>query len=196
MLPAAVFLREPARNGVHAPAAFVDSLAQAHGDTVRDLLAQATTKEEQATIFAMLPSTILVDEILPKNAQILALGLATPFHYRRTFDSTTVWDRGAMEEIASEHKGHPEVWRDALAARGYTHLIVQPTMLEVWRNSGWLAPELDVDSLRKFVQTLLPVMRCADGVIVFVLQAPLNQPPIEGFTPSSAKDPPSLLTPQ
>ena len=196
VLPAAVFLREPARNGVHAPAAFVDSLAQAHGDSVRDLLAQATTKEEQATIFAMLPSTILVDEILPKNAQILALGLATPFHYRRTFDSTTVWDRGAMEEIASEHKGHPEVWRDALTARGYTHLIVQPTMLEVWRNSGWLAPELDVDSLRKFVQTLLPVMRCADGVIVFVLEAPPNQPPIEGFTPSSAKDPPSLLTPQ
>lgn len=193
LLPVAVFLREPARGGVHAPAAFVDGLAQAHGDLAFAMYRNATTEQERAETLALLPSTIIADELIPPNANVLALGLATPFHFHRPIDSSTVWDRGALEEVAQEHLGHPERWRDALTTRGYTHLLVQPTMLEVWRQSGWLNPVLDLPSLGQFVQTIRPVMRCSDGVIVYMLEAPPQAAAPVPAAPTAP--PPPLLTP-
>ena len=194
LFPLSVFLREPARGGVRAPAAFVDGLSQAHGDEALAAHRAAMSDQARAETLQLLPSSVVVDELFPPNARILAVGLATPFHFHRPIESTTVWDRGALDEVAQENFGQPERWRDALSARGYTHLLVQPTMLEVWRQSGWLNPVLDLPSLGKFVQTIRPVMRCADGVIIYLLEAP---PPPTPSAPSGATPsvPPALLTP-
>ncbi|MSR41958.1 MAG: hypothetical protein EXS10_08690 [Phycisphaerales bacterium] len=191
-LPLVVFLREPARGGVHAPSAFIDGLAQAHGDTVLELHRQATTDADRVATLQLLPSTVVVDAMFPPDASILTLGLASPFHYHTPFASTTVWDRGALDEVALAHAGHPERWRDALVARGYTHLLLQPTMLDVWQQSGWLNPALEIPALSAFVQTLSPAMRCSDGVIIYLLEPP--KPSFAPATPLSS--PPPLLTPQ
>jgi hypothetical protein len=103
---------------------------------------------------------------LPDDALVLMVGVADPFHLQIFHDDgsprlryTTVWTRGPLEsafataEDASDAVSSPDAAAiaaaalDALRADGFTHVLVAPTMLEIWRASGWLDPVLDPDRI-------------------------------------------------
>ena len=103
---------------------------------------------------------------LPPESRTLLVGVATPFHLPMEGPDgstdriayTTVWTRGPLERAFARVGGSPsdpvEVDRIVreLRDRGVTHLVIAPTMLEVWSRSGWLDPELTPDRLAALIQ--------------------------------------------
>ncbi len=92
---------------------------------------------------------------LPPDSRTLLVGVADPLHLPienaegepRRFDYTTVWTRGPLERIwdGLESSAPEDAARTAiegLREAGYSHVLVGPTMLEVWSRSGWLDPTL------------------------------------------------------
>ena len=100
------------------------------------------------------PAFVLED--LGPDAKTLLIGIANPFHLpiedrfgeARRFQYTTVWTRGPIEDsFARDSDASPEeAARNAIAElrkSGFTHLLISPTMLEIWSDSGWLDPDLE-----------------------------------------------------
>ncbi|MFM1822045.1 MAG: hypothetical protein RI967_311, partial [Planctomycetota bacterium] len=88
----------------------------------------------------------------------------------RPIATATVFDRGPFEEAAEAAPGEPRAWGAALRARGFTHALVDPTMLGRWSASGWLAPALtDGSWLAPFVAANRLLMRTSDGKLVIEL---------------------------
>ena len=123
---------------------------------------------------------------LPENARTLLVGVATPFHLpmRRGDEETdgiaytTVWTRGPLEDAFATISATPNVDRDldrvveTLVERGFTHVVVSPTMLEVWSRSGWLDPELTptrLTALSAHPRTTI-AHRFPDGGVLLVLE--------------------------
>ena len=120
-------------------------IAVADARTARELRAEASR------------AFILRD--LPDDALVLMVGVADPFHLAVFREDgtprlryTTVWTRGPLETALAAAQD-PETTKDAatiaaaalddLRADGFTHVLVAPTMLEIWRTSGWLDPALE-----------------------------------------------------
>lgn len=92
---------------------------------------------------------------LGPDARVLLVGVADPFHLaiddvdgRATrFAYTTVWTHGPLERAFDAAGDAPPAEAaaaaiDALRSEGFTHVLVAPTMLEIWATSGWLDPAL------------------------------------------------------
>ena len=101
-------------------------------------------------------SLAFVLEDLGPDARTLLIGIANPFHLPiedrfgepRRFQYTTVWARGPIEEsFARDPDANPEeAARNAIAelrGSGFTHVLIAPTMLEIWFDSDWLDPDLE-----------------------------------------------------
>ena len=102
---------------------------------------------------------IYLNHLLPDDAHVLLIGEAAPFYLRGSFTYTTVWDRGPLEELAGLSPDEPEQWFAALGERGYTHVYVDPTMLRVWKRSGWLADALEPEHLLEVLEEHLSQVR-------------------------------------
>lgn len=108
------------------------------------------------------PAFIVRD--LGPEARVLLVGVANPFHlFMQPIDATdgaagagaasrvaytTVWTRGPLEHaFDGTTDAAPDLAATAvvesLRDQGFTHLLIAPTMLEVWSASGWLDPALD-----------------------------------------------------
>lgn len=92
--------------------------------------------------------------LLPPGERILALGNATPFLAPRPLEYATVWDNHPLAELLDKHRGDPDAVVRALRDRGTTLLLVNPTMLEVWEQSGWLDPRLDIAAIKEMASRL------------------------------------------
>jgi hypothetical protein len=81
------------------------------------------------------------------------IGHATPFYYRLDRSAyTTVWDRGPMSEVMRENPGDQRAWANALRSAGFTHVLIDETMLGIWEHAGWNDPLLTREGLREFTQ--------------------------------------------
>ena len=100
---------------------------------------------------------------LPADSKVLMLGVADPWHLPWPDDDegrleyTTVWTRGPIERIWEtwSEDDDPALAADAAISglRGeYTHLLISPTMLEVWSRSGWLDPAFTPDRIQAMGQ--------------------------------------------
>lgn len=120
-------------------------------------------------------SVAFVLEDLGPDAKTLLIGIANPFHLpiedrfgeARRFQYTTVWTRGPIEEsFARDPDASPEeAARNAIAElreSGFTHVLVAPTMLEIWSDSDWLDPDLEPSRI-----TALPGVAGVRAVHVF-----------------------------
>jgi hypothetical protein len=107
-------------------------------------------------------SRALVLRELPDEARILMIGVADPFHLpvfrddgTRRLVSTTVWTRGPLEHAFAAAEDLPEADDPTIASAvmatlrddGFTHVLIAPTMLEIWRSSGWLDPCLTAERI-------------------------------------------------
>jgi ABC-type glutathione transport system ATPase component len=79
---------------------------------------------------SMFPA-VYVNHLLPENSRVLFVGEAAPFYYRSDFTYNTTWDRGPLSSIMREHEGDPAAWIEALRSMQYTHVLVNPVMLDV-----------------------------------------------------------------
>jgi hypothetical protein len=131
-----------------------------------------TTKEDALKVIHMGgPNATLA--LLPPGERILALGNATPFLMPRPVEYTTVWDNHPLAELLEEHRGDPDAVVRALRERGTTLLLVNPTMLGVWEQSGWLDPRLDLAAVSRVLERLEVEVRWPTGEVL------LRIPPTE-----------------
>ncbi len=201
-LPFLVYWREPARvfpsqpdTPLAAPAAFIGGASFRTGEVAARDLAQATTNEERAAILSQAPTAYFINFALPKEARIVAVGHATPFYFARPVAWNTVWDRGALDRVADEAPGTPEAWGPRLAALGFTHVLINPTMLARWQASGWLNPQLAPERwIAAFVRANR-AMPTADGSIIVEIVAAAG-PAAPQAAPSSAETPARSEAPQ
>ncbi len=140
-LSAVVFAREPhtnARPGVatRPPDAPSDYVAAA------GLLSGAgLSPDERHTASVILPA-VMVNYGLPDGSRVLLVGEAAPLYYdgdRIAYQTT--WDRGPLSRAMAAGRD-PRLWFDRLRAEGFTHLLVNATMLRIWERAGWSDPAL------------------------------------------------------
>ncbi|MHC4965247.1 MAG: hypothetical protein ACYTGE_10075 [Planctomycetota bacterium] len=90
---------------------------------------------------------IFVNHLLPAQARVLSVGDAAPLYYRRAITYQTTWDRGPLSRAMDHRPDDPAGWMDELRAEGFTHLLVQPTMLRIWAESEWNDPRITAESV-------------------------------------------------
>ncbi len=154
--PAVMFATE--RNG--APATAIDADDAFDGRAEAAMIAAADPRTVQEVRRDASRAFVLRE--LPESARILLVGVADPFHLSVFRDDgtprlhyTTVWTRGPLEraldtgeaDAAADVGMIAAVALDELRADGITHILVAPTMLEIWRASGWLDPALRPDRI-------------------------------------------------
>jgi len=133
------------------------------------LTGEELTPADRASIGDVVPS-VKVNYGLPNDARVLLVGDAAPLYYTADITYTTTWDRGPMSDVLSEHPDDPSAWPKALSARDYTHVLLQPTMLQLWQAEGWANPALDPQRLRAaFEQHSAVVTRFPDGSMLYRL---------------------------
>ena len=199
-LPVFAFMREPVQSRpdgveeVGAPALFVDRTDIRVGSHMVQLL--PTLKEaEQQQLLAQADCVYWINTALPPDARVLAIGYATPFYVMRPITWSTVWDRGVFDRVVDEAPGTPAVWPERLRAMGFTHVLVDPTMLVVWNRSGWLNPALkdpmrEGSWLRPFVEACPGRMQTGDGKFLLMLA-----PGSVGQGPNPGAQPPAVAPP-
>jgi hypothetical protein len=185
--PAVMFATE--RNG--APAAAIGGDEAFDGRMEAEMIAVADPSSARDLRAEASRAFILRD--LPDDALVLMVGVADPFHlpvFREDgtprLRYTTVWTRGPLEtafataENAWDAASAPDAAAitaaalDMLRTDGFTHVLVAPTMLEIWRSSGWLDPMLEPDRM-----TALPTSggvqvghRFGDGSVLWSITMP------------------------
>jgi hypothetical protein len=185
--PAVMFATE--RNG--APAAAIGSDEAFDGRLEAEMIAIADPRSARDLRAEASQAFILRD--LSEGALVLMVGVADPFHLPVSREDgtprlryTTVWTRGPLEtafataEDTFDAASAPDAAAiaatalDLLRADGYTHVLVAPTMLEIWRASGWLDPVLDPDRIAALATgpDVRLTHRFRDGSVLLTIAAP------------------------
>jgi len=171
VLPFVVYLREPVKGApLRAPAWLVDGVSMMTGARLAEDVEGARKAGDADTaqrLLSLAPTPFVVNFMLPADARLIGIGYATPLYLGRPIATTTVWDRGDFDGIVAESPEAPERWGTALRARGFTHGVVDPVMLERWLASGWLNPDLaDAGRFAAFLQANRVIGRTGDGCLV------------------------------
>lgn len=173
------YLREPAKNTgredtrLRAPSLSIGSIPVQTGEAVARLLADADAKGDTAmrtAILEQVTSPLAVNALLPADARVVGIGFATPLYMRRPITTTTVWDRGPIDIVAERAPDAPSTWGSLLRQLGFTHALVDPTMLQIWAKRGWLNPQLArADWVEPFGRANRVISRTVDGKVLFEL---------------------------
>jgi len=175
-LPAMVFLRE--REG--RPLAAIAATGVFTGDAHTAALDRpGLTAVEREELLDSTPPTLWINHLLGEDARVLCLGVATPFYHEpgRSVYQTT-WDRGPMSRVMREAPDDPAAWLAALRRDGFTHLLVDPDMLERWEHSsppkgGWNDPLITARRIVSAAERYAtPIHRFREGVTLYRLAAP------------------------
>lgn len=210
-LPVFAFMREPVRGDLElrAPSVLVDGIGQRTGEALAQAM-NSVPREQQAELLKQADSAFIVNFAMPAEAKIVAIGYSTPFYLTRPVSWCTVWDRGAFDKVVEESPGTPEVWGTRLRSLGFTHAIIDPTMLSVWTRSGWLNPTLASGTWAgRFSSSNTLFAQTVDGKVILQLTPPAaqsapvqqQQPPIQplgtppGLQPTSPGIGGGLLSP-
>ena len=174
VLPAFAFAREPVRGSLQlgAPALLVDGMGQRTGEMLATALRELPPEQREAAL-KQADSAFVINYLLPADARLLAVGFSTPFYILRPLSWSTVWDRGAFDRVIDAAPGTPAAWGPRLRAEGFTHVVIDPVMLEVWMRSGWLNPAMaSGPMLDQFVQANTIFGRTIDGKLIVTLKGP------------------------
>ena len=166
-LPVAVFLRE------EAPAAAVGAVDFLTGDAQAGLLAPDVLR--QARSEATSPA-IWINHLLGPDVKVLCVGEATPFYYRgeRIIYQTT-WDRGPMSRAMRQSPDDPAAWIDDLVREGFTHLLVNSTMLRIWQREHWNDPLITDERISDAAEQFASIeRRFPHGVTLYRLPATVD----------------------
>ncbi|MCA9290743.1 MAG: hypothetical protein KDA25_06420, partial [Phycisphaerales bacterium] len=133
---------------------------------------RALSASEREMAGMALSPIIATNYVLDASARVLLVGEAVPLYYRLDrITYATTWDRGPMSEVVAAAPDDPAAWVAALRARGFTHVLVNPIMLDLWTEAGWNDPNLTpvriLDGLRTHARVRFEY---ADGRTLFELR--------------------------
>ncbi len=172
LVPFVAYMREPVRAGkeLRAPSLFIDGADQRTGFLAAAALAEVPP-DQRAALLQTADCSYFINFALPQDAKLVGIGFATPFYILRPLKWSTVWDRGAFDAVVDAAPGTPAAWGARLHALGFTHAVIDPTMLEVWSRSGWLNPSITSGQwLQPFVDANTLFARTVDGKIILTLE--------------------------
>jgi len=158
MQPAILYFGEANQS----PAAAIGKVGVFTGDSLNE----QDRRELGATAFP----TIAVNYLIPADSKIFAIGYATPLYVRRSLVYHTTWDRGILSQLMREHPDQPERWAMGLRDAGFTHLLIDETMLRIWEKSGWNDPLLTHDRVAQLARiAAVQVFNYPNGVSIYRL---------------------------
>ena len=104
---------------------------------------------------------------LPESAKVLGIGVADGWRFSRVARHA-VWDTGPFDELAPT----------ALFNDGWTHVLVDDTMLQVWDRSGWNLPNRSWNEVQsRLSEAGAVLLRDYSGMSLWKLPAPTEVPP-------------------
>ena len=144
-----------------APAAAIGAEDVFTGEALGDELRAASAGDDAwlETARAASPAFVL-NEMLAPCDRVIALGECRGWYCNRIPDYHTVWDRGPLERMLANGTPAAECVRE-LRTTGYSHVVVDHSMLCRWRASGWLDAGITDERVRAFLDLLDPVAETA-----------------------------------
>ena len=171
-LPAYVYTREPFSNRAAAnierpPDAPANRIGQAAMLTGEALATGARLELAERS------PVVYVNYALAAGSKVLLIGDAAPLYYRRGVVYQTTWDRGPLSQAIDSAGDDPQEWLRQLVSQGFTHLLIEPTMLEIWQRNRWNDPRLTVDLILDFAGHHAELQRSfPSGVRIYRLKRP------------------------
>lgn len=111
--------------------------------------AHALTADEIKANADIVPA-VMINRVLDRSARILLVGESAPLYLDlEKIVYCTVWDRGPMSRVIADHPADSAQWIISLREDSFTHVLLDPVMLTIWRQSGWSDPALDPIELQK-----------------------------------------------
>ncbi len=110
-----------------------------------DTLSGAALSSADRELLAEHSPVMFINHRLGHESHVLLVGEAAPLYYTGNYTYQTTWDRGPLSHAMQQHGEQPQAWIDALREAGYTHMLVNDSMLLRWENAGWNDPLLTAD---------------------------------------------------
>ncbi len=144
-----------------APAAAIGAEDVFTGEALGDELRASGAADDAwlETARAASPAFVL-NEMLAPCDRVISLGESRGWYCNRIPDYHTVWDRGPLERMLASGMGAAECVRE-LRSTGYSHVVVDQSMLRRWRASGWLDAGITDARVDAFLDLLDPVAETA-----------------------------------
>lgn len=139
VLPVVIFTKQAG----NAPAARVGMASMLTG--------AGLSESEQRQLGETLPA-VYINHILPDNSRVLFIGEAAPLYYLGDYAYQTTWDPGPLSRAMREHGDDVHAWLASLRQHGFTHILVNPGMLDRWEQAGWNDPLITSRRVMAFAQ--------------------------------------------
>ena len=128
---------------------------------------QAPVLDGRSTIPDTPPSAMAEVRSLPESAKVLGVGVADGWRFSRVARHA-VWDTGPFDELDPR----------TLLDDGWTHVLVDDTMLQVWDRSGWNLPGRSWTEVQsRLTEAGAVLLRDYSGMSLWKLPAPTEVPP-------------------
>jgi hypothetical protein len=86
--------------------------------------------------------------VLLEGSRVLLVGEAAPLYFRvDRISYQTTWDRGVLSAIMRDFPNDAARWRIELRRLGFTHVLIDPSMLQRWERAGWNDPLLTAERM-------------------------------------------------
>jgi len=128
---------------------------------------QASVLDGRTTIPDAPPSPMAEVRSLPESAKVLGVGVADGWRFSRVARHA-VWDKGPFDGLDPA----------GLVNDGWTHVLVDDTMLQVWDQSGWNLPGRSWPEVQsRLTEAGAVLLRDYSGMSLWKLPAPTEVPP-------------------
>ncbi len=105
---------------------------------------------------------------LSPSARVVSLGATNVFWWPMIPSYSTVWDTNPVARAFEVGGMDTELSLSELRSAGFTHLVIDETMLNRWTHSGWLDARITPDAVDALVRRLKPICNTG-GTVVFEL---------------------------
>lgn len=113
------------------------------------------------------PSPMAEVRSLPESAKVLGVGVADGWRFSRV-NRHAVWDRGPFDDLDP----------NSLLNDGWTHVLVDDTMLQVWDRSGWNLPNRSWAEVQvRLTEAGAVMLQDYAGMSLWKLPVPTEVPP-------------------
>lgn len=120
---------------------------------------------------ARMPMAWVVNRTLDPVRRVATLGEAAVFWCDTVPAYGTVWNGGPVEAALRKHGDRVEFAVRDLLDQGFSHVVVNGAMLDVWARAGWLDPAVTPERVRALLGKLAPVRPFSgmgEGTVYFI----------------------------
>ncbi|MCE9618801.1 MAG: hypothetical protein K8R92_02705 [Planctomycetes bacterium] len=114
-----------------------------------------------------LTTEVVINHLHPEW-RVLSVGWSTPFWIRPGANLTwsTVWDRNPIEAC----RGLTASDTAAMLSKDFDAIVIDLPMLERWKRSGWLSPNIDLDQMTELSNALPRLAKLKGGRVLLGLR--------------------------